>query len=147
MELQKIRYDYEFDFHIHADDEILSVAVPRFLLQPLVENAIYHGMSESNGRIDVTISTSGDDSVQLRVEDNGAGMDASTIQRMLSEEAAQRRGLGIGLSYVHRMLRHYYQGRMKFEIESEVGSGTTITIMIPKMSKEDFDDQGHGSGR
>ncbi|MFC0213381.1 sensor histidine kinase [Paenibacillus chartarius] len=146
MELQKIRYDYEFDFHIHAEEDTLSVAVPRFLLQPLVENAIYHGMSDSNGRIDVTVLMKGDERVQLKVEDNGAGMDEAAIERMLSDGAAKERGLGIGLSYVKRMLHHYFRDRMEFQIDSAIGSGTAITITIPRMSKEDFDDQSDGRG-
>ncbi len=141
MELQQIRYDYEFDFHLQVEEEILAVAVPRFLLQPLVENAIYHGMSERNGRIDITIGLQGTHEVKLRVEDNGAGLDASTIQRMLADDNdARNRGMGIGLSYVNRMLSHYYNGQMKFKIESEVGAGTVITIIIPKKVKEDFHD-------
>ncbi|UJF34865.1 sensor histidine kinase [Paenibacillus hexagrammi] len=146
MELQKIRYDYEFDFHISVDEDILSVAVPRFLLQPLVENAIYHGMNESNGRVDVSIELNGEGAVLLKVEDNGSGMDAEALQRMLSDDGAKMRGLGIGLSYVKRMLDHYYREHMTFHIDSEIDRGTTITIIIPKKIKGDMDDQSHRRG-
>lgn len=143
MELQRIRYDYEFEFVVRAEDEILHVPVPRFLLQPLVENAIYHGMSERNGRIEVTIVPDGEDHALLRVEDNGAGLDAKEMERLLSEEddGVKRRGMGIGLSYVNRMLRRFYGDRMKLTIESEPGSGTAISIRIPRTTFEDAEDE------
>lgn len=95
MELQRIRYDYEFEFNVEADEDVLSVAVPRFLLQPLVENSIYHGLSD-NGKVDVEIMKHGEGEVQLCVKDNGAGMDADTLDQLLSDDGAKKRGLGIG---------------------------------------------------
>ncbi|MBW5446110.1 sensor histidine kinase [Cohnella sp. CFH 77786] len=141
MELQRIRYDYEFEFHVHADEQVMNVAVPRFLLQPIVENSIYHGMSDGNGRINITVGSEGESHLLLRVADNGAGLEPGEAERLLSDdEGAKRRGLGIGLSYVNRMLRRYYCDEMNFRIESEPGTGTTVTIVIPKKRKEDFDD-------
>lgn len=141
MELQRIRYDYEFEFHLHVDEDILSVAVPRFLLQPIVENAIYHGGSEQNGRIDVTIRSSGDGQVLLSVEDNGEGIEPETARQLLADdEGAKRRGLGIGLSYVNRMLRRFYGDSALIGIESELGVGTKVSIVIPRKTKEEFDD-------
>ncbi|WP_052339415.1 sensor histidine kinase [Gorillibacterium massiliense] len=141
MELQRIRYDYEFEYHLAADEDLWAVAVPRFLLQPLVENAIYHGMSGRNGRIDIRIEQAGEDRVHLCVEDNGAGLNAAEMERLLSDqEGSSRRGLGIGLSYVNRMLRTYYGDDMQFRIESEPGAGTRISIEIPRKAREDFGD-------
>lgn len=89
MELQRIRYDYEFEFNVEADEDVLSVAVPRFLLQPLVENSIYHGLSD-NGKVDVEITKHGEGEVQLCVRDNGAGMDADTLDQLLSDDGAKK---------------------------------------------------------
>lgn len=139
MELQRIRYDYEFEFNVEADEDVLSVAVPRFLLQPLVENSIYHGLSD-NGKVDVEITKHGEGEVQLCVRDNGAGMDADTLDQLLSDDGAKKRGLGIGFSYVNRMLRTYYGEQMKLEMFSKVGEGTVVSIVIPRKGKEDFDD-------
>lgn len=91
MELQRIRYDYEFEFNVEADEDVLSVAVPRFLLQPLVENSIYHGLSD-NGKVDVEIMKHGEGEVQLCVKDNGAGMDADTLDQLLSDDGAKKTG-------------------------------------------------------
>ncbi|OMC73508.1 hypothetical protein BK121_11660 [Paenibacillus odorifer] len=139
MELQRIRYDYEFEFNVEADEDVLSVAVPRFLLQPLVENSIYHGLSD-NGKVDVEITKHGEGEVQLCVRDNGAGMDADTLDQLLSDDGAKKRGLGIGFSYVNRMLRTYYGEQMKLEMFSKSGEGTVVSIVIPRKGKEDFDD-------
>ncbi|MDH6427811.1 histidine kinase [Paenibacillus sp. FSL R7-0048] len=139
MELQRIRYDYEFEFNVEADEDVLSVAVPRFLLQPLVENSIYHGLSD-NGKVDVEITKHGEGEVQLCVRDNGAGMDADTLDQLLSDDGAKKRGLGIGFSYVNRMLRTYYGEQMKLEMFSNPGEGTVVSIVIPRKGKEDFDD-------
>ncbi|OKP93522.1 hypothetical protein A3849_30575 [Paenibacillus sp. P46E] len=139
MELQRIRYDYEFEFNVLAEEAVLSAAVPRFLLQPLVENSIYHGLSD-NGRVDVIITAHGPGEVQLCVRDNGTGMDEVQIGELLADGEVGKRGLGIGFSYVMRMLRMYYGERMTLQIHSAVGEGTTISIIIPIKGKEDFDD-------
>lgn len=141
MELQRIRYDYEFEFHVDVDDSAVYVAVPRFLLQPIVENAIYHGVSERNGRVAITIRSLGEDRVTLRVEDNGEGMAPEAIEKLLNDdEGSKRRGLGIGLSYVNRMLKTFYGDKVRFTIESEPGAGTKVSIVIPRKRKEEFDD-------
>lgn len=139
MELQRIRYDYEFEFNVQAEEDVLSAAVPRFLLQPLVENSIYHGLSD-NGKVEVMITAHGADEILLCVKDNGTGMDPDKIEELLSDDGARKRGLGIGFSYVMRMLRVYYGEQMTLQITSNPGEGTCVSIIIPKKSKEDFDD-------
>lgn len=138
VELQRIRYDYEFELTVEAEAEVLSAAVPRFLLQPLVENSIYHGAGEG-GRVDVIVTRQGADEVRLMVRDNGTGMDQAQMDELLSGEAAHERGLGIGFAYVLRVLRMCYGERMSLEILSG-GSGTTVSILIPITSKGDYDD-------
>lgn len=141
MELQRIRYDYEFEYLFDVEPSMAEVAVPRFLLQPLVENSIYHGMSEQNGRVVVTVMPSGEEDVLLRVEDNGTGMAPERLQELLTGQLdSGQRGLGIGFSYVHRMLKYYYGNRVQLAVDSEPGAGTTVSIIIPVKYKEDFHD-------
>ncbi|WP_141504232.1 sensor histidine kinase [Paenibacillus luteus] len=141
MQLQRIRYDYEFDFQLDVDETMLRVAVPRFLLQPLVENAIYHGMGDRAGKIVIRIAPFSVGQMLLCVEDNGSGMAPERIKQLLSGEGeAKRTGLGIGLSYVNRMLKRFYCDQMEFRIDSELEEGTRVSILIPQKSKEDFDD-------
>ncbi|MFC5467866.1 sensor histidine kinase [Cohnella suwonensis] len=143
MELQRIRYDYEFEFKVDADEDAVSAAVPRFLLQPIVENAIYHGFSESSGKVEVVVRSLGEarDRVMFKVEDNGSGIDDEALGKLLEDdEGSKRRGLGIGLSYVNRMLKHYFGDQVDFDIASKPGKGTTVTIVIPRKGKEEFHD-------
>ncbi|WP_150275992.1 sensor histidine kinase [Paenibacillus tepidiphilus] len=139
MELQRIRYDYEFEFRVEAEEEVLDAAVPRFLLQPLVENAIYHGFSDK-GVVEVIITRQAGSGICLMVKDNGSGMEREQLEALLKGEDAKKRGLGIGFSYVLRLLRTYYGDRMTLDIASGRDEGTTVTISIPYKSKEDFDD-------
>lgn len=84
----------------------------------------------------------------IQVSDSGAGMDEKQIKRLLEEEEQpDRRGLGIGFSYVNRLLRRYFAGQAHLHIESGRGLGTVISIVIPTRSKEDFyDAQSYGGG-
>ncbi|SFJ22337.1 two-component system, sensor histidine kinase YesM [Paenibacillus sp. UNC496MF] len=141
MELQRIRYDYEFEYAVDVDEAVVGAAIPRFLLQPLVENAIYHGTGERQGRVAITIRALEGGRVSLRVADNGDGIDPETAQRLLHEDpGAAKRGLGIGLSYVNRLLKQFYGERMSIDIAGVPHEGTTITIIIPRKAKEEFDD-------
>ncbi|MFK7695007.1 sensor histidine kinase [Paenibacillus sp. HJGM_3] len=131
--LQQIRYDFEFDVRIEADDKLLEVAIPRFLLQPLVENALYHGLND-NGRIQVKAAY--DDSrrfIRIEVSDNGAGMEEEDLRRLVTGESAERRksGMGIGIRYVSRMIDMQYGGRAKLEVHSTVGKGTSMVLYVP----------------
>jgi two-component system sensor histidine kinase YesM len=141
MELQRIRYDYEFEYVVHVDEDVVSAAIPRFLLQPLVENAIYHGTSERNGRVDITIQSLSLDTISLQVADNGEGIDPQIAHQLLTEDDfTAKRGLGIGLSYVNRLLKRFYGDQMKIDITGIPNIGTTISIVIPRKAREDFDD-------
>ena len=141
MELQRIRYDYEFDYVVDVDETVVGAAIPRFLLQPLVENAIYHGTGERHGRVVITIRPLPGDAISLEVADNGDGIDPETAHRLLNEDpAGAKRGLGIGLSYVNRLLQQFFGEHMRIAIAGTPHVGTTITITIPHKTKEDFDD-------
>lgn len=139
MELQRIRYDYEFDFRVEADPDALQAAVPRFLLQPLVENSIYHGIND-HGRVELLIAKQGETRILLQVKDNGAGMSEEEVARLLSGVSAESKGLGIGFPYVSRMLHTYFGPEMKLDIESRPDQGTTVSILIPRKRKEELDD-------
>jgi two-component system sensor histidine kinase YesM len=141
MELQRIRYDYEFEFSLELDEAAMAAAVPRFLLQPLVENAIYHGASESNGCVTVAVRAVEDNQLMLVVEDNGEGISEEKAKMLLEEDPEGRRqGLGIGLSYVNRMLKRFYGEQATMHIGSKPGQGTVIAITIPRRTKEAFHD-------
>ncbi|MCS7462101.1 histidine kinase [Paenibacillus doosanensis] len=132
VELQGIRYHFEFDVHIRAHPNVLELPIPRFILQPLVENALYHGM-EDQGAIEVVVREDGPAHIVIEVKDNGEGMAQEDIDRLMQEDNAERRmvGLGIGLQYVYRMVKFQFGPEASFHIESAKGAGTTIRLRLP----------------
>lgn len=135
--LQKIRYNFNFQVQIHVPEEAESLLIPRFLLQPVVENSLYHGFSDKDGMICVDVH-SNDQGWVIEVSDTGKGMSEDAIQRLFAEEADRRKsGLGIGLSFVDQMIKNYYGESYGLAIRSEQGVGTTMSILIPSVEKED----------
>lgn len=130
LQLQQIRYDFQFDVDIEVDEPTMGLSIPRFLLQPLVENAIYHGVS-NDGYIHVNVKLS--DSLEITIQDNGSGMSREEINRLLLNEPEDREkvGMGIGLKYVKRILEANYGADAILEIKSEIGKGTIVSLRIP----------------
>lgn len=135
IELQNIRYDHRFNVRIAGDPDVLDVPIPRFVLQPLVENALYHGLVSEEGSIIVQISRHNANQIRIRVEDNGAGMEPEKIEELLNGRSAQSTGIGIGLNYVKKMLDVYYGELASMRIESRKGAGTAVIILIPDTVK------------
>ncbi|AHV98328.1 sensor histidine kinase [Paenibacillus sabinae] len=133
--LQQIRYDFEFDVRISLDEKVLQIPVPRFILQPLVENSLYHGLSDE-GYIQIEVKL--DDDIQISIQDNGAGMSEETIQNLLNNRTVEQGkvGMGIGVNYVNRMLKAQYGNRAKLEIKSEMGKGTKVLLILPIAGEE-----------
>ncbi|WP_051254041.1 sensor histidine kinase [Paenibacillus alginolyticus] len=132
VELQGIRYNFHFDVNIHADSKALELPVPRFILQPLVENALYHGL-EDRGVIEVSVIEDGESHVIIEVRDNGDGMTEEEIDQLMSENTLEKKkvGMGIGLQYVNRMVKFQFGAAASFHIKSTIGSGTTIILRLP----------------
>ncbi|UVI28823.1 cache domain-containing sensor histidine kinase [Paenibacillus spongiae] len=129
--LQRIRYDYQFDVRYDIDASLLDQPIPRFILQPLVENALYHGLGDETGVIEVNIATL-NGSMNIQVKDNGAGMAEEEVSRLLSHGSeARQAGLGIGLNYVLRMIDVHYGDCGSFQIDSQIGQGTAMTLRLP----------------
>jgi len=134
--LQGIRYNFKFDVRVHADDLVLDLPIPRFILQPLVENALYHGLDE-NGLIEVVISKEREDLLLIQVKDSGQGMTEEEIADLLGgPDKKGKVGLGIGLQYVIRMLAFQFGPEAGLHIESVPGQGTTIILRLPVTKKE-----------
>ncbi len=133
--LQQIRYDFQFDVRIEVDESVLKQPVPRFILQPLVENSLYHGLSD-DGYIEVSVAL--DKDIRISIHDNGAGMKEETIQEILNNRTVEHKkvGMGIGMNYVKRMLDARYGDNASLEIKSEVGKGTSVLLTLP-LSRED----------
>ncbi|MFD0715609.1 sensor histidine kinase [Paenibacillus sp. GCM10027626] len=137
--LQQIRYDYHFDVRIDVDDGVLKSEVPRFILQPLVENSLYHGLSDE-GYILVEVKLK--QGLEIAVYDNGSGISEEAIQELLHNKGSDQRkiGMGIGMNYVKRTLESRYGDRAKLEIQSKIGQGTSIYLTLPIEEEGTSDD-------
>ncbi|WP_206109255.1 histidine kinase [Paenibacillus sp. HB172176] len=131
LQLQQIRYDFQFDVDIEVDTNSLTLSSPRFLLQPLVENALYHGVSD-DGYIHVSVLP-GEGGLQITIQDNGAGMTKEQIEQLLGDDSedSHKVGMGIGMKYVKRILHANYGDEAKLHIRSELGKGTVIALRLP----------------
>ncbi|MBO4884488.1 MAG: sensor histidine kinase, partial [Clostridia bacterium] len=132
LEIQQIRYSDILAYSIDVPEGIQDCAVPKLILQPLIENALYHGIKNRRGRgaIEITGETDGDD-LLLRVKDNGAGMDAGQLARLQSG-VYQENHSGLGIKNVHQRIRLYCGEPYGLAFESRPGEGTTVTVRLPR---------------
>ncbi|MBQ8506667.1 MAG: histidine kinase [Clostridia bacterium] len=133
LTIQKIRYRDILDYEIDIPENLYHVRVLKLLLQPLVENAIYHGVKHRRGRgmIKVTGCTEGDFLV-LKVQDNGAGMTPERLAEVregLRSDSGQ--SAGYGLFNVNKRIQLYYNRPQGLEIESNEAAGTLVRIRVP----------------
>lgn len=127
------QYRYEGNLHVEFDisDEVLSCSIPKLTIQPILENAIYHGLK--NGGRDGIIHISEEhtaDLLTLKVTDNGTGFQPQSLE---APSRASKRG-GFGLYNTHRRIRYYFGEAYGLEIESVIGKGTTVSIKIPNQT-------------
>lgn len=128
LKIQRIMHDDNFFVEEYADPAVLSAETPKLILQPLVENAIDHGLdlSEKEGkRIRITVRREGD-YVVFVTEDNGVGMEEQKTREILSYHSK-----GYGVRNINERIKILYGGRGKMSVESSPGEGTRVEIRIP----------------
>ena len=124
--IQKQRYGDKLQYEIEEKSGLEDVKVPKIIIQPIVENAIYHGIRnlESDGLIQISTYLEGDNLIIL-VKDNGVGFDPDRITK-----GKVKLG-GVGIDNVHQRLKLYYGDRSGLELKSEVKKGTEVKLVIP----------------
>ena len=132
LEIQHIRYSDILTYRVSVPEDVQDCPVPKLILQPLIENALYHGIKNRRGRgeIEITGEEKGGD-LLLRVKDNGAGMSAEQLAR-LRRGAFEEHPSGLGIKNVQQRIRLYCGEPYGLTFESEPGAGTTVTIRLPK---------------
>lgn len=128
LEIQSMLHDGDFDYEIEAQTEILQCESLNLILQPLVENAIHHGIEEkTDGRGKITVrGWKEDNCVWFMVEDNGVGMEQEVADKILTMESK-----GYGVRNVNERIRLCYGEKYAMKVESVVGKGTKMTIHFP----------------
>lgn len=133
VQIQNYRFDNRISLHIDVPEELRGLKIQKIVLQPLVENAILHGMLmlEKGERGTVTITgwkQSGD--LFLTVKDEGVGMPASQLRNILTDKPVVDRH-GYGIRNIHKRLQLQYGEKYGLHFDSTPGKGTTVTIRIP----------------
>lgn len=134
LTIQQMRFKNKFIYEIKAGEEVMDLACLKLMLQPLVENAIYHGMEfmDGDGEIHVKAQRQEDD-LWIEVCDNGLGMTPEQVESLLSEKppVPSKRGSGIGVKNVNERIRLYFGEGYGLVILSEPDEGTAIRIHLP----------------
>lgn len=137
LAIQLIMHDYEFEVKYQVDPELEEYRMPKLILQPLIENALEHGLDlkESGEKILRISCQQNEDDIIWVVEDNGVGMDEDTAKNLIKTHAT-----GYGVKNVNDRLALLYGEDYKLYIESSPGEGTKVVIHIPK--RNPFDGRG-----
>lgn len=140
VEIQQCRFENRFEVSMDIDEDILDCHLPRMTLQPVIENAVYHGLEtkRSQGRIEIIGREDPKGNIRLLVKDNGTGIVPEAlmaIREKLAEDFSYRESdgsnRGIGIMNVNNRIKLIFGNAYGMDIDSEAGNGTTITMTLP----------------
>lgn len=137
LKIQNFRYKNQFTYSFDVGEECLNYLCNKITLQPIIENAIYHGIDRmvDEGKINIGIHQK-DDRIIFTVEDNGVGMTEEQCEEILHEDASDR--VGIGIKNVNDRIKIYFGEEYGLTIQSELDEGTRVTISMPKITENDY---------
>ena len=138
LQIQKYRYKNQFTYAFDVDPECLDFLCNKITLQPIIENAINHGLKllVDEGRIDVRVYRDGEDIV-FCVQDNGVGMTPEQVESILRRDPGNH--TGIGIKNVNDRLQIYFGRQYGLHITSEPDVGTTVEIRMPQIREGDYE--------
>ncbi|THF83243.1 sensor histidine kinase [Cohnella fermenti] len=129
IEIQKVRFRSRLEVEYRFPDELLRLKVPKMILQPIVENAIFHGIEPKVGvgllRLEADLA---DNRLYLAIKDNGVGMDKHTLEALMNNDAP---GTGIGLANVNNRIKLTYGEDYGLRLRSSPGEGTEAVVIMP----------------
>ncbi|MFT7838932.1 histidine kinase [Saccharothrix sp. BKS2] len=133
LALERARFGERLQVTLQIAPEVLPVTVPFLCLQPLVENAVRHGMEGKvgPGRISILAADAGEEA-HITIEDDGIGMDPEALRRTLAGQVGETAGIGLG--NVDERLRRCYGDDYGLVVETERGLGTKVSVRVPKYS-------------
>lgn len=134
LKIQKMRYRNKLDYYIDIGESVRQYKTIKLILQPIVENAIYHGIKMKRGPGLITISSEETDTdIVLTVSDNGKGMGPEKLASLLTSSRREGDGgRGVGVSNVHDRLKLYFGAQYGLHYKSKPEEGTTVSIRFPK---------------
>lgn len=135
LEIQRFRYQDILDYEIKFDDDILGNHIQKLTLQPIVENALYHGIKNKRGRGMITVTgEKAEGDILFKIEDNGIGMKPEELEKLrllISGEINVDEKNGYGMANVEKRIEMQYGKEYGMTVESEFEKGTVVTVRIP----------------
>jgi len=138
--IQHMRFKNKFDYEFDIAEDVLELPSLKLMLQPLVENAIYHGMEFMDGDGMITVKAwREEDELYLSVADNGLGMTEDKVEMILTGKSTSGngRGSGIGVKNVNERIKLYFGEAYGLTIDSEPDEGTTVIIHLPAKDEKE----------
>lgn len=132
--IQSMRYEDKFRFEIHIDDNVKKCRIIKLILQPIVENCIYHGIKKKRGKGNIIINAFRENNIlKIMVKDDGCGMTEEMCKKILSDEIVPENisGSGIGVKNVNERIKLRFGKEYGLFYSSKPGEGTTVEYILP----------------
>lgn len=140
LKIEKFRYKNQFTYKFEVDESCLEYLCNKITLQPIIENAIYHGLNRMVDEGEIKIGISQDETgIIFTVEDNGVGMTPEQCKEILHKESGSR--TGIGIKNVNDRIKIYFGDEYGLTITSELDEGTCVAIRMPKVTGGEYDEK------
>ncbi|MFL0196782.1 PocR ligand-binding domain-containing protein [Clostridium sp. WILCCON 0269] len=132
--IQALRYSDRIKYSIEIDEKIMECRIPSMIIQPIVENALIHGLEQKleGGEVCVKGSLTPSKDIIIEVSDNGKGIDSSILSLLTNSDNIPEQ-FGIGIKNTHDRLCNYFGGNYGLKIKSKPNMGTKVEIHIPKI--------------
>lgn len=137
--IQQLQYNNRINIEYSLEDEIMEYMIPNLLLQPIVENAIFHGLDRNMENPTIRITGRKEEAqIMFCIQDNGKGMSEEKLKGIYDDKAQKERGFtNIGMANVRRRLELNFGKEYGLKIESKLGEGTAITVCLPAILEEE----------
>jgi len=131
--IQQMRFKNKFDYYFELDERAMHYISLKLILQPLVENALEHGIEPSvdKGEIFISVQLTEQNEIWIKVQDNGLGISKEQLNDINNHTFKSTKGSGVGLKNVKERIQLYFGDSYRFKVESELEEGTIITIVFP----------------
>lgn len=142
LEIQKLRFQEQLEYHLEVDETVRHEKIPKLILQPFVENAVIHGMQSGDTDFEITVKARpAGEALEFVIRDTGVGMDETQLRRIWEDDAEKVfTGQRIGryaIKNVRERLELKYGNQFRLDIESKPGQGTLVLIRIPVTGAEE----------
>ncbi|MBO1510678.1 histidine kinase [Metabacillus sp. BG109] len=148
LTIQKFRFEDRIDFTINEEVDTNRFFTPKFILQPIIENAIKYGLEQHHTSvIEIVITKTGEDEILLKVKDNGPGIEEKILAKLnesLRSNPMARRDSKFGLINVHARIAMIFGETYGLQVKSEFNKGTEVIVKIPAITREEVSDVSGG---